>query len=331
MDSYDVLFKFSDFVDFLKKKKWQLESEDIKKIRLLERMQKDEHVVKWLEQPETSRHYSFYTTRRLGELNRIKENLHIPILQLDEKYIQTYIQAWFYNEFEDRELESCFPDHLTCSSSMLSYLENQKLIRVTWNTWLRKDHPRIEITKKGLEADGLDMLRNVIPKPKPIPKPTLPSDYLSLRESSASKLSTGSISGNSHLNFENLDELSWQQAEDLVASLFEKKGYDVEEIGVTAKDGTNKRIQDKGIDVKVKKDQKRIGIQVKHQKQNVKFDDVAKTLGVAKGFTKMIVISTKSGFTPQSLEHAKENRKIELWDCEKFKKELEEYGYSYEK
>jgi 5-methylcytosine-specific restriction enzyme A len=170
MDAYDVLFKFSDFVDFLKKKKWQLESEDIKKIRLLERMQKDEHVVKWLEQPETSRHYSIYTIRRLSELNQIKENLHIPILPLDETYAktytQTYIQAWFYDEFEYRELELHFPDHLTCSSYMLSNLENQKLIRVTWNTWLRKDHPRIEITKKGLEAEGLEILRN-IPKIKP--------------------------------------------------------------------------------------------------------------------------------------------------------------------
>ena len=130
--------------------------------------------------------------------------------------------------------------------------------------------------------------------------------------------------------FGKIENMTDKEAEDLVGKLFELKGYDVK-IGVMSKDGKNKRIQDGGIDVRAEKENKKIGIQVKHWKQNVKFDDVAKTLGVAKGFTKMIVISTKSGFTPQSLEHAKENRKIELWDCEKFKKELEEYGYSYEK
>ncbi len=37
---------------------------------------------------------------------------------------------------------------------------------------------------------------------------------------------------------------------------------------------------------------------------DVGFEDVAKTLGVAQKFNKVIIVSTKSRFTSQALEHA---------------------------
>ena len=131
-------------------------------------------------------------------------------------------------------------------------------------------------------------------------------------------------------DIENIENMTDKEAEDLVGKLFELKGYTVK-IGAISKDGKNKRIQDGGIDVRAEKENKKIGIQVKHWKSNVGFDDAAKTSGVSKGFTKMIIISTMSGFTKEALEHSRKNSKLRLWNSEKFKKELEEQSYSYGK
>ena len=128
----------------------------------------------------------------------------------------------------------------------------------------------------------------------------------------------------------NIENMTDKEAEDLVGKLFELKGYDVK-IGVMSKDGKNKRSQDGGIDVRAEKENKKIGIQVKHWKKNVGFDDAAKTSGVSKGFTKMILISTMAGFSKEALEHSRKNSKLRLWDSKKFKKELEQHSYSYEK
>ena len=125
-------------------------------------------------------------------------------------------------------------------------------------------------------------------------------------------------------DIENIENMDPNEAEDLVGKLFELKGYNVK-IGVITKNGKNKRIQDGGIDVRAEKDNKKIGIQVKHWKKDVGFDDAAKTLGVSKGFTKMIIISTRSAFTKEALEFAKKNRVMELWDSKKFKEELNEH------
>ncbi|MDC6463363.1 restriction endonuclease [Nitrosopumilus sp.] len=132
------------------------------------------------------------------------------------------------------------------------------------------------------------------------------------------------VNGRTSIVSDDIETLTFEEAEDLVGKLFEANGYDVT-IGVTAKDGSNKRSQDGGIDVRVEKGNKKIGIQVKHWKDNVSFPSVSGTLGVSKGFTKMIVISTISGFTKSALEFAKENHDIELWDSKKFKKELNEH------
>jgi len=126
----------------------------------------------------------------------------------------------------------------------------------------------------------------------------------------------------------NFVRFSWEQAEDLVGKLFEKKGYSVT-VGVPTSDGGRKRQGDFGIDVDAKNDNQRLGIQVKHWSMDVGFEDVAKTLGVAQKFNKVIIVSTKSGFTSQALEHAQNNPYlIELWDSNKFKNELRQYVMS---
>ena len=75
-----------------------------------------------------------------------------------------------------------------------------------------------------------------------------------------------------------------------------------------------------------------MGIQVKHWNNDVGFEDVAKTLGVAQKFNKVIIVSTKSGFTSQAWTHARDNPYlIELWDSDKFEKEMKEYVLQEEK
>tara|TARA_Y100001936_G_C15996513_1_gene625409 strand:+ start:96 stop:1277 length:1182 start_codon:yes stop_codon:yes gene_type:complete len=118
----------------------------------------------------------------------------------------------------------------------------------------------------------------------------------------------------------NFKKFSWQQMEDLVGELFEKKGYSTQ-IGVSSKAGM-KRSGDFGIDVRASNDMVSIGIQVKHHSSNVDFDTIAKTLGVSQDYDKVLVINTKTGFTPQAITFANENKKIELWDSEKFNQEI---------
>ena len=117
----------------------------------------------------------------------------------------------------------------------------------------------------------------------------------------------------------NFARLGWRDAENLVGRLFEKKGYSIEVVGKTG---------DYGIDVEAKKDDSYLGIQVKHWSGNVGTDDVMKTFGGSNKFTKVIIISTKSGFTNQALEFAlkEETRyRIELWDDARFKLELRSF------
>jgi hypothetical protein len=125
----------------------------------------------------------------------------------------------------------------------------------------------------------------------------------------------GAINTISEADFQNnFKRFGWRGMEYLTGYLFEKKGYSSL---VTQSTG------DFGIDVEAKKGSEYLGIQVKFQGENVGFPDVAKTLGVAQKFTKTILISTKSGFTSQALEHAQNNKDhIELWDMDRFKKEL---------
>jgi HJR/Mrr/RecB family endonuclease len=111
-----------------------------------------------------------------------------------------------------------------------------------------------------------------------------------------------------------LQRFEWRDMELIVESLFEKKGYTAEATQATA---------DFGIDVEAKNDREYVGIQVKHWTNNVGYEDVAKTLGSSSKFNKFIIISTRSGFTPQAIKRAEEDKyKIELWDFNKFKEEM---------
>lgn len=127
-------------------------------------------------------------------------------------------------------------------------------------------------------------------------------------------------------NFESkLKNYSWQEAEDIVGKLFEKKGY-VIKVGIQTDSGKTKRTGDYGIDVRAKNASEYLGIQVKHWENDVGFEDVAKTLGVSQKFNKVIIISTKSGFTTQALNHGADNHYlIELWNSEKFKEEVKNH------
>ena len=123
----------------------------------------------------------------------------------------------------------------------------------------------------------------------------------------------------------NFERFTWEEAEDLTGKLFKAKGYSVT-IGVPTKYGGRKRNGDFGIDVRANNGLVNIGIQVKHQASDVEFGDVAKTLGVAQRFQKVVIVSVRSGFTKQSWEHAEDNSEaIELWDSEKFKEEITQY------
>jgi HJR/Mrr/RecB family endonuclease len=118
---------------------------------------------------------------------------------------------------------------------------------------------------------------------------------------------------------DNFRRLSWENAEDLVGTLFSKKGYDST---VTQRSG------DFGIDVEARTDREFIGIQVKHWNGTVDFDTVAKTLGVQNKYNRVIIVSTKAGFSSHALTWANrdENRyRIELWDTNRFKNELRQY------
>ena len=115
----------------------------------------------------------------------------------------------------------------------------------------------------------------------------------------------------------NFSRLSWENAEDLVGKLFEKKGYSVI---------VSQRSADFGIDVHAENGSEKLGIQVKHWNHQVGFEDVAKTLGVSQQFNKVILVNTKNGFTPQAWKHANNNPYlIELWDSNRFKQELRQY------
>ena len=126
----------------------------------------------------------------------------------------------------------------------------------------------------------------------------------------------------------NFKRFSWEDAEDLTALLFNTKGYSAE-VGVPTKDTwKRKRNGDHGIDVRAEIDKVTTGIQVKHWESNVDEDSVIKTNGSSQIFNRVIIISTKKGFEKNALDWAEQPgnaERMDLWDCNKFKKELRQY------
>jgi HJR/Mrr/RecB family endonuclease len=113
----------------------------------------------------------------------------------------------------------------------------------------------------------------------------------------------------------NFEDYTWQDMENMVGELFEKKGY---EVTVTQATG------DFGIDVEARNEKESIGIQVKHWNADVGYEDIAKTLGSSMGkFNRSIVINSKSGFTSQAWQKQSEMPYVlELWDSNKLKSEI---------
>jgi HJR/Mrr/RecB family endonuclease len=113
----------------------------------------------------------------------------------------------------------------------------------------------------------------------------------------------------------NFEDYTWQDMENMVGELFEKKGYDVI---VTQATG------DFGIDVEARNDKESIGIQVKHWNTDVGYEDIAKTLGSSMGkFNRSIIVNSKSGFTSQAWQKQSEIPYVlDLWDSNKLKSEI---------
>ncbi len=111
------------------------------------------------------------------------------------------------------------------------------------------------------------------------------------------------------------EDYTWQDMENMVGKLFEKKGYDVI---VTQATG------DFGIDVEARNDKESIGIQVKHWNADVGYEDIAKTLGSSMGkFNRSIIINSKSGFTSQAWQKQSEIPYVlDLLDSNKLKSEI---------
>ena len=123
----------------------------------------------------------------------------------------------------------------------------------------------------------------------------------------------------------NFARFNWDQMEELVGKLFEAKGYQVEITQPTRDNGIDVWATNHGIPEK-------IGIQVKHQDADVGFDSIAKTIGsVTPGLAnKIILLSTKSGFTKPVYEHVFDSQGssqgyVELWKAEKFRGEIKQH------
>jgi len=112
-------------------------------------------------------------------------------------------------------------------------------------------------------------------------------------------------------DFENY---TWQDMEEVVGKLYKKQGYEV-----TVTPG----VRDFGIDVWATNPTEKIGIQVKHQTNSVGYDTVAKTVGSAIRSTKIVIVSTKSGFSNQVYQYQMDNQQfIELWTSERLKQKI---------
>jgi hypothetical protein len=167
-----------------------------------------------------------------------------------------------------------------------------------------------DIASYGNLRGGLRKLESLLVKFKLPPVSSKPKSI-----SKASKVSTISMSITKDDLNNNFERFGWQDMEDIVGELFEKKGYVVT---ITPPTG------DFGIDVEARNDNESIGIQVKHWNNDVGYEDLAKTLGSSMGkYNKSIIINTKSGFTSQAWQKQSEMPYVlELWDSTKLKNEF---------
>lgn len=112
-----------------------------------------------------------------------------------------------------------------------------------------------------------------------------------------------------------LRALKWREFEELVAYIFEKKGYNVTHNGANGGGG------DGNIDVIAKKRFTKLLIQCKHYRNPIDVNEVRKILGTSIIHKGKPVIYTTSSFTKPAIEEAKKGKVI-LVDGESVVKEL---------
>jgi len=173
--------------------------------------------------------------------------------------------------------------------------------------------------KLGIDSDGSkkdleSRIQDYLFKKEKTSSSHIEPSVKSERKSTVSKSNDGISEEDLKNDFENFDPY---EMEELVSKLFKAKGYEVE---------TTKKSGDFGIDVWANSAIERIAIQVKHQANDVGYDAVAKTIGSAMTSTKIILVSTKAGFTKQVYEYQIGHPQfIVLWNSEKLKKEIRSY------
>lgn len=112
-----------------------------------------------------------------------------------------------------------------------------------------------------------------------------------------------------------LRALKWREFEELVAYIFERKGYNVIHNGANGGGG------DGNIDVIAKKRFAKLLIQCKHYRNPIDVNEVRKILGTSIIHKGKPVIYTTSNFTKPAIEEAKKGKVI-LVDGESIVKEL---------
>lgn len=106
-------------------------------------------------------------------------------------------------------------------------------------------------------------------------------------------------------NSQDINELTWEQFEELTAEIYEYLGYKTEVIGGSGGDG--------GIDVLARKGRKKTIVQCKHWKDSVGVTIVREMFGVLHDMkVSEVHIITTSNFTPKAIEFAEKHKNIRL-------------------
>jgi len=254
--------------------------------------------------PEYAAQFSLMSAQCMTQFAKFWNNYNdyyfeCPNVTLDFKKYNEYVLE-MYDEFEDKP-----------------YAKDDQvwLVLVSTIFLMTMSVTRYEGKLNGNTIEGINMTTNqlVSKLERFLNKFKLPPKSAKPKRINKSKGSALSITKDEiNKNFENY---TWQDMENMVGKLFEKKGY---EVTVTSPTG------DFGIDVEARNDKESIGIQVKHWNNDVGYEDIAKTLGSSMGkFNRSIIINSKSGFTSQAWKKQSEMPYVlELWDSTKLKSEI---------
>ena len=255
-------------------------------------------------------------------LQKLDETIDNKDLQKQIKFLNVAISC---SEFLDKEdlVEILEANDLPTSGKKSELIEliakNDSVMEDVFNDWKGesgKDEIKEWCEGVGIKSDGIrkdleTRLEDYLFKKEKIStkynKPQIDSE----REYSLSKTKIDVSDEDLKNNFENY---TWRDMEEVVGELYKKQGYEV-----TITPGA----RDFGIDVWAITPNEKIGIQVKHQTNDVGFDAVAKTVGCAMGANKVIIVSTKSGFSKQVYQYQMDNQQfVELWTSKRLKQKI---------